>query len=74
MKPKIIIDTKEYDELLLDVLWQSCGEGSIDDEGGEHIDNRCTSAYENACDYLVEQGYLTTTNGRIYKSTGKENQ
>lgn len=28
--------------------------------------NRCLSAFEDACDYLTERGYLQTLNGRIY--------
>ncbi len=35
-------------------------------EEGTEIDNRCLSAFENACDYLTERGYLQTKNGRIY--------
>jgi len=69
---KILCNTKEFDELLLDVLFQACG---IQEESGhpfledgeEKIDNMCLSAYENACDYLTEQGYLITDNGRIYR-------
>ena len=58
--PKIKVDTKEFDELLLDVLFQSCGKDN-------EIDNMCISAYEDACAYLTEKGYFTTKNGRIYK-------
>ena len=50
----------KYDELLLDVLNQACG-----DENGE-IDNQCTSAYEEACDYLKKKGILEEVNNRIY--------
>jgi len=57
---KIKIDTTEFDEMLLDVLFQSCG-------NGDEIDNMCISSYENACDYLTEKGFMTTLNGRIYK-------
>jgi hypothetical protein len=68
---KILCDTKEFDELLLDVINQACG---IEDKSYNgksrfsepQIDNQCLSAYEDACDYLVEKGYLTTLNGRIY--------
>lgn len=52
------------DELLLDVLWQACGE----DEDGL-IDNRCLSSYEQACTYLCERGLLvpdSKKSGRIY--------
>ena len=59
--PQIKIDTSEFDELLLDVLFQSCS----NDE--KKIDNQCLSAYENACDYLAGKGYLYTKNGRIYQ-------
>ena len=61
MSDLVVVDTSKFDELLLDVLWQSCG---TDKEG--ELDNQCLSAYEDACDYLTEQGYLTTLNGRIY--------
>jgi len=57
----IKIDTSEFDELLLDVLFQACS-----NKEGE-IDNMCLSAYENACDYLTEKGYLVTNKGRIYR-------
>lgn len=50
--------------LLLDVLIQAC---AIKDKHGKGcIDNMCISAYEDACDYLVNQGILLTKNGRIY--------
>jgi hypothetical protein len=52
------------DELLLDVLWQACGE----DEDGL-IDNRCLSSYEQACAYLCKKGLLvqdSEKSGRIY--------
>ena len=48
------------DELLLDVLNQACGDGK-----GE-IDNRCLSAYEDACVYLEKEGILDEVNSRIY--------
>ena len=63
---KIKIDTSEYDELLLDVLFQACG---IEDG---KIDNQCLSAYEEACDYLTEKGLITTQNGRIYTVKEKD--
>ena len=65
MTVKIICNTKEFDELLLDVLVQACGIQQKDKE--PEIDNQCLSAYEDACDYLTEQGYLCTHNGRIYE-------
>jgi len=61
MNNKVIIDTHLIDELILDVLLQCCG-----NEKGTEIDNMCLSAYEDACDYLTERGYLQTKNGRIY--------
>ena len=56
---------EEVDEILLDVLNQSCGDGN-----GE-IDNRCMSAYEEACEYLKKKDILIEVNSRIYniKST-----
>ena len=65
---KILVNTKEFDELLLDVIIQCCGSK----EGEFVIDNMCLSTYEEACDYLTEKGYLTTLNGRIYKLKTKE--
>jgi len=62
MNSKIIIDTHLIDEILLDVLVQCCG-----NQEGTEIDNQCLSAFEEACDYLTERGYLQTKNGRIYK-------
>jgi hypothetical protein len=58
------IDTSKFDRLLLDVLLQSCG-----GENNNEIDNRCISVYEEACDYLAEQGYIQTINMRIYNLT-----
>lgn len=52
----LIVDT-----LLLNVLIQSCQE----EEG--IIDNKCISAYEDACDYLEKKGYLIKINSRAYK-------
>ena len=62
MNSKVIIDTHLIDEIILNLLLQSCGNN---DE--TEIDNQCMSAYEDACDYLTERGYLTSLNGRIYK-------
>jgi len=50
----------KFDELLLDVLNQACGNGD-----GE-IDNQCLSAYEEACDYLKKKLILEEVNSRIY--------
>jgi hypothetical protein len=61
MNNKVIIDTHLIDELILDILIQACGSNE-----GTEIDNMCLSAFENACDYLTERGYLQTLNGRIY--------
>ena len=61
MNSKIIIDTHLIDEILLDVLVQCCG-----NQEGTEIDNQCLGAFEDACDYLTERGYLQTKNGRIY--------
>ena len=62
-----IID--EYNELLLDVLFQSCGEEN------NKIDNRCTSAYEDACIYLEKAGLINIINSRLYglKNIGGKN-
>ncbi|MBE3092767.1 MAG: hypothetical protein IMZ51_03805 [Chloroflexi bacterium] len=49
------------DEILLEVLLQCCG-----NQEGTEIDNQCLSAFEDACDYLTERGYIKTLNGRIY--------
>jgi len=62
MNSKVIIDTHLIDELILEVLLQSCG-----NEDSTEIDNLCISAYEECCDYLTERGYLLSLNGRIYK-------
>ncbi len=61
MNSKVIIDTHLIDEILLDMLVQCCG-----NQEGTEIDNQCLSAFEEACDYLTERGYLQTKNGRIY--------
>jgi hypothetical protein len=62
MNSKVKIDTSVLDELLLEVLLQALG-----NQEGTEIDNQCLSAFEDACDYLTERGYLYTLNGRIYK-------
>lgn len=66
---KILCNTKEFDELLFDVLYQACGNQTFKGNkpiGKAKIDNQCLSAYEDACDYLTENGYLKTKDGRIY--------
>ena len=70
MMVEIICDTKQFDELLLDVLNQACG--LPDKELKPFIDNMCLSAYEEACDYLAVKGYLYTDNGRIYRFKVKD--
>ena len=55
----------ESDDLLMEVLYQVCGYSGI-------IDNKCTSTYEDACDYLEKKGYLRKINGRIYEILVKE--
>lgn len=53
----------KVDELLLDVLYQACGDGF----GKRQIDNdEGFSAYEEACDYLEKKGILSKVNSRIY--------
>ena len=52
--------------MILDMLIQSCSNNEGD------IDNMCLSAYEEACDYLAERGYLRSYNGRIYIIWKKE--
>ena len=71
MNSKVIVDTSLIDEILLDVLVQAIGT-----EVGEptEIDNQCISAYEEACDYLTERGYLQTKNGRIYTLVKNEEE
>lgn len=66
MNNKVIIDTHLIDEILLEVLIQSCYSNE-----DKKIDNMCLSAYEDACDYLTERGYLQALNGRIYTLTKK---
>jgi hypothetical protein len=72
MNNKVIIDTHLIDELILDVLVQACGIDKLNGEDIEEIDNMCLSAYEDACDYLTERGYLQTLNGRIYTINKKD--
>ena len=50
----------ESDDLLMDVLYQSCGVLDI-------IDNHCVSCYEDACVYLEKRGYLKNRNNRVYE-------
>ena len=52
---------QEVDEILLDVLFQACGEDN------DMIDNRCTSAYEDACEYLAKEGLIIKVNDRMFK-------
>lgn len=54
---------KQIDKILYYVILQCCG---IQSNGEFLIDNQCLSAYEDACDYLTELGYIQTKNGRIY--------
>lgn len=60
----------KVDDILLDLLNQSCGVGTFGDNE-YFIDNNCISCYEEACDFLTEKGYLKTLDGRIYKLTHK---
>jgi hypothetical protein len=50
-------------EIILDLLCQGCHYNYTD----RIIDNLCISAYEDACDYLKEQGILKEINPRTYK-------
>jgi hypothetical protein len=59
-KEKVSDDLKKEDELLLDVLQQSCGFYDI-------IDNYCVSSYEEACVYLEKRGYLKKRDNRVYE-------
>jgi hypothetical protein len=52
----------DVEDIILNMLCQSC-----ETEDETIIDNRCLSAYEDACDYLTEKGYLKNINGRLYK-------
>ena len=66
---------KQADEILLDVLIQSCGSDCYFkdcDNPEDVIDNQCLSAYEDACSYLAKKNLLINVNGRIYKIVGKE--
>ena len=61
---------KMLNELLLDVLWQSCGE----DEDGL-LDTRCISCYEETASYLCSEGLLKPVDrkrGRLYFLARKE--
>lgn len=49
--------------IILDLLCQACDY----DDTIKIIDNLCISAYEEACDYLNEQGVLKEINSRTYK-------
>ena len=51
---------EKEDKLLLDVLYQACGEGD------GIIDNRCISSYEEACYYLCDKKLLHKINDRTY--------
>lgn len=51
---------EKADDVLIDVLFQVCGE-----EGGI-IDNMCMSAYEHACEYLFKKKLIGKKNDRIY--------
>lgn len=70
-KDLIKINTKLFDELLLDVLFEACAirqlASSLINPNAGMIDNMCISAYEEACDYLASKGYLKTVDGRLYK-------
>lgn len=58
---RILRDHTQTDLLLLAVLTQACGIKDF------MIDNRCMSAYEDACDYLKDKGLLEEINPRSYK-------
>ncbi len=53
-------------EVILDLLVQGTG-GTVIYDGEEAIDNMCMSAYENACEYLEDQGILQQINPRLYR-------
>ena len=53
---------KECQELLLDCIWQACG-----DMGDNTIDNKCMSAYEAATEYLFQKGLINKINDRMYR-------
>jgi nucleotidyltransferase/DNA polymerase involved in DNA repair len=61
---------KQADDIILDVINQSCGSDIIVkecDSSDQIIDNQCTSAYEDACNYLAKKELLMKVNDRIYK-------
>ena len=51
--PKIICNTKEYDELLLSVMIQCCGKDTDGDYSVDVLDTSYVDAYEQACEYLT---------------------
>ena len=57
------MEKEEILKVLFNVIEQSCG-GCGDDL---LIDNRCMSAYEDACEILHKEGYLEKINDRVYK-------
>ena len=57
------------EEILMDVIWQTCGVN--DCKFGNYIDNKCISAYEDACEHLERLGYLKKHNDRTYLLTEK---
>lgn len=61
---EVRVDVSEINDLLLDVLFQACGTQFME---RQEIDTQCLKSYEDACDYLTNQGYLTTLDGRIYR-------
>lgn len=58
------MNTDKQDNMIMDLLCEAC---YVIDGQFELIDNRCISAYEEACDYLTEKGYLEKINDRMYK-------
>ena len=56
------VEDIEAAEIILNMLYQAC-----ETEDETVIDNRCLSAYEDACDYLTKKGCLKKINGRLYK-------
>jgi len=63
-KPPMFKNITEFNEILMDVLLECCGNY---ENYKVIIDNSCLRSYEKACVYLEEQGYLVTRDGRIYK-------
>jgi hypothetical protein len=55
---KLLKENTELIEILCDTLYQACG------ENGNVIDNRCLSAYEDACQFLNRKGKIKDYNGR----------